>query len=156
LQILAPEDIRSTDKQNTDRAVVQLKNMSATHDIPVFCISSLNRMNYNEPISMAAFKESGAIEYGSDVLIGLQLYGIDRKKGEKDNDRAVRVADIMRRAEDDSLPADLEVKVLKNRNGSRGGSGRLLFDKKYNSFAEVPKDFTPVGEKTPFDTLPVI
>ena len=151
LQILAPEDIRSTDKQNTDRAVVKLKNMSATHDIPVFCISSLNRMNYNEPISMAAFKESGAIEYGSDVLIGIQLYGVDRKKGEKDNDRSVRLAEIARKAEDDSQPADLEVKVLKNRNGQRGGSGRLLFDKKYNSFSEVPKDYTPVKGKTPFE-----
>lgn len=159
LQILAPEDLRSTDKQNTDRAVVSLKNMSATHDIPVFCISSLNRANYSEPISMAAFKESGAIEYGSDVLIGIQLYGVDRKKSEKDNDRAVRIAEILKKAEDPKLPTDLEVKILKNRNGSRGGSGRLLFDKKYNSFTEVPKDFTPVTGKTPFDEpdrLPVL
>lgn len=159
LQILAPEDLRSTDKQNTDRAVVSLKNMSATHDIPVFCISSLNRANYSEPISMAAFKESGAIEYGSDVLIGIQLYGVDRKKSEKDNDRAVRIAEILKKAEDPKLPTDLEVKILKNRNGSRGGSGRLLFDKKYNSFTEVPKDFTPVHGKTPFDEpdrLPVL
>lgn len=159
LQILAPEDLRSTDKQNTDRAVVSLKNMSATHDIPVFCISSLNRANYSEPISMAAFKESGAIEYGSDVLIGIQLYGVDRKKSEKDNDRAVRIAEILKKAEDPKQPTDLEVKILKNRNGSRGGSGRLLFDKKYNSFTEVPKDFTPVTGKTPFDEpdrLPVL
>lgn len=150
LQILAPEDLRSTDKQNTDRAVVKLKNMSATHDIPVFCISSLNRANYAEPISMAAFKESGAIEYGSDVLIGLQLNGVDRQKGEKDNDRAVRIAEILRNAEEDDQ-TDLEVKVLKNRNGCRGGSGRLLFDKKYNSFIEVPKGFKRVNEKTPFE-----
>lgn len=159
LQILAPEDIRSTDKQNTDRAVVSLKNMSATYDIPVFCISSLNRANYSEPISMASFKESGSIEYGSDVLIGIQLYGVDRKKGEKDNDRAVRIAEILKKAEDPKLPTDLEVKILKNRNGSRGGSGRLLFDKKYNSFTEVPKDFTPVHGKIPFDEedrLPVL
>lgn len=158
LQILAPEDIRSTDKQNTDRAVVKLKNMSAQHDIPVFCISSLNRTNYSEPINMAAFKESGAIEYGSDVLIGIQLYGIDRKKGEKDNDRAVRISEILKKAEE-GTQTDLEVKVLKNRNGSRGGSGRLLFDKKYNSFTEVPKDFTPVHGRTPFDEedrLPVL
>lgn len=159
LQILAPEDLRSTDKQNTDRAVVKLKTLSSTQDIPVFCISSLNRANYSEPISMAAFKESGAIEYGSDVLIGIQLYGVDRKKGEKDNDRAVRIAEILKKAEDPKQPTDLEVKILKNRNGSRGGSGRLLFDKKYNSFTEVPKDFTPVHGKTPFDEgdrLPVL
>lgn len=150
LQILAPEDIRSTDKQNTDRAVVKLKNMSATHDIPVFCISSLNRSNYSEPINMAAFKESGAIEYGSDVLIGLQLYGIGYEPNEKQNAHADRVRRIIEKAEKDQQ-TEIEVRVLKNRNGQRGGSGKLLFDKKYNSFIDVPEDFTPVYEDNPFE-----
>jgi len=150
LQILAPEDARSTDKQNTDRAVVKLKTMSAAHDIPVFCISSLNRSNYSEPINMAAFKESGAIEYGSDVLIGIQLYGIERKKGEKDNDRAVRLAEIIKKAEEDPQ-IELEVKILKNRNGQRGGSGKLIFDKKYNWFDDMPDGFTRVSIDNPFD-----
>ena len=153
LQILAPEDTHLSDKQNTDRAVVKLKNMSSSLEIPVFCISSLNRSNYSEPINMAAFKESGAIEYGSDVLIGIQLYGIDRRKGEKDNDRAARIAGILKAAEE-GPQADLEVKVLKNRNGKRGGSGRLLFDKAYNFFHEIPKDFDVVSGENPFDDGP--
>lgn len=147
LQILRPEDPRSSDKQNTDRAVVKLKTMSATYDIPVFCISSLNRANYNTEISMLSFKESGSVEYGSDVLIGLQLYGISTvsKVGKEE-----KIAEIVKAAETDPQ-VRLEVRVLKNRNGQRGGSGQLLFDKKYNSFTDVPKGFTPVSESLPFD-----
>lgn len=158
LQILAPEDLRSTDKQNTDRAVVKLKNMSATHDIPVFCISSLNRNNYTESINMTAFKESGAIEYGSDVLIGLQNYGMDRLPGEKKTAYETRIHDVMERAVRDPQ-TEIQVKVLKNRNGQRGGSGKLLFDKAYNSFHDVPEGFTSVYGDTTFEDeedIPVI
>ena len=150
LQILAPEDPRSTDKQNTDKAVVELKRLSAKHDIPIFCISSLNRQNYSEPITMAAFKESGAIEYGSDVLIGIQLYGIGYQPGEKPgNAHTARIREVIDKAEKEPK-IDIEVKVLKNRNGGRGGSGRLLFNKKYNFFSEVPDGFTYSDMPDPF------
>ena len=163
LQILSHPDSRLTDKQNTDRDVVRLKTMSANHDIPVFCISSLNRSNYSEPINMAAFKESGAIEYGSDVLIGLQIYGLRPEPGETKKSKAyqTRIAKLIENAEKNPQ-TEIEVRVLKNRNGQRGGSGKLLFDKAYNSFHDVPDGFTafyrdedPVddedGEQTVFD-----
>ena len=44
--------------------------------MPVLGISSFNRDNYNNPVGMQSFKESGAIEYSSDVLIGLQFKGV--------------------------------------------------------------------------------
>lgn len=151
LQILRPEDPRSSDKQNTDRAVVKLKTMSATHDIPVFCISSLNRSNYTEAINMAAFKESGAIEYGSDVLIGLQLYGLKRLPTESQVAYSKRISDLINRAMTNPQ-TEIEVIVLKNRNGQRGGSGKLIFDKKYNSFTDVPAGFQTVSVATPWDS----
>ena len=77
IQIVAPPDVRASDKQNTDKNVLELKRLSRDQKIPIVCISSLNRDNYTQPISMQGFKESGAIEYGSDVLIGLQLEGMD-------------------------------------------------------------------------------
>ena len=46
---------------------------------------------------------------------------------------------------------DIEVRVLKNRNGGRGGSGRLKFDKKYNFFSEVPDGFSYSPTRTPFE-----
>ncbi|MHC3888963.1 DnaB-like helicase C-terminal domain-containing protein [Streptococcus thermophilus] len=82
LQILAPYNERSTDKQNTDKAVMELKRISRDFKTPVIGISSFNRDNYNNAVSMQAFKESGAIEYSSDILIGLQLKGA----GDKDFD----------------------------------------------------------------------
>jgi replicative DNA helicase len=144
LQILAATDPHLTDKQNTDIAVRELKRMSRDHDIPVFAISSLNRMNYGESINMASFKESGAIEYGSDVLIGVQLAGIKDAKDKKEREKIADKAE-------GNPQVEIEVRVLKNRNGARGGSGLLLFEKKYNYFSEVPEGFSRSDTPTPFD-----
>ena len=38
LQILAPSDVRATDKQNTDKAVLELKRISRDYNIPVIGI----------------------------------------------------------------------------------------------------------------------
>lgn len=150
LQIIAPPDPRATDKHNTDVIVTTLKQMSRDEDVPVFCISSLNRMNYNEPVNMAAFKESGAIEYGSDVLIGLQLYGIGYKAGEKEQARKARIQDLVTKAEKEDR-ISIQVRVLKNRNGKRGDSGELKFTKRFNSFFEMPEDFKEVyTDENPF------
>lgn len=78
LQILKPDDPRATDKQNTDRAVVELKRISRDFDLPVVAVSSFNRDNYRAAVCMEAFKESGAVEYSSDVLLGMQLEGAGR------------------------------------------------------------------------------
>lgn len=75
VQILAPAEIRATDKQNIDKAVLELKRISRDFKIPVIGISSFNRAGYKDAVTMEAFKESGAIEYSSDILIGLQLKG---------------------------------------------------------------------------------
>ena len=40
LQILAPTDIRATDKQNTDKAVLELKRISRDYSVPIIGISS--------------------------------------------------------------------------------------------------------------------
>lgn len=105
LQILAPEDTKATDKQNTDRAVVELKRISRDYDIPVIAISSLNRDNYKGEITLSAFKESGAIEYSGDVLFGLQF------KGCKDKEFDFEAAK-------DEDPRHIQLKILKNRNGA--------------------------------------
>lgn len=149
LQILAPVDPKSTDKQNTDRAVVELKRLSRKYDIPVFCISSLNRTSYTEPIGTAAFKESGAIEYGSDVLLGLQVLGMDYEQGEKSNGHAARVRKLLESAEK-AEQIDVHVKILKNRNGRRA-SVKLSFNKPFNVFHDIPGEFSSFYGDTPYD-----
>lgn len=126
LQILAPAEPRATDKQNTDDAVLRLKRLSRDQDVPVIAISSLNRENYTASISLRAFKESGAIEYSSDVLIGLQF----DTKGEKLTDD-----DINEMKKQD--PRKIELKVLKNRNGQTGDSIKYSYYPKFNYFKET-------------------
>ncbi len=123
LQIIAPADMRATDKQNTDKAVLELKRLSRDYSIPVIGISSFNRDNYTAPVNLASFKESGAIEYSSDVLIGLQYEGMDYQEGEADKAREKRIRGLMRQAVEDGKagkPQKIQVKILKHRNGSKG------------------------------------
>jgi len=120
LQILASEDPRRTDKQNIDASIFELKELSRDFHIPVVVISSFNRDNYQEPVSMAAFKESGAVEYSSDVLFGLQYTGMDYVSGEGEKVRRDRLDELMKEIQKkkiDKTPIDIELKCLKNRNG---------------------------------------
>lgn len=138
LQIIAPSDARATDKQNTDRAVLELKRISRDYDIPVWAISSFNRDNYSSPVNMSSFKESGAVEYSSDVLIGLQWAGMDYKDGETDRDRLKRLRNLRKSINDAAktgLPIQIQLKVLKNRNGYRD-SVYYDFTPRYNRFDE--------------------
>lgn len=123
IQILAPADIRATDKQNTDKAVLELKRLSRDFKTPVIGISSFNRANYSEAVKMEAFKESGSLEYGSDVLLGLQLAGaggknFDPTKAKQQN------------------PRQIELVILKNRNGRTGDTIDLEYYPLFNYFTE--------------------
>lgn len=124
LQILAPYNERATDKQNTDKAVMELKRISRDFKTPVIGISSFNRDNYNNAVSMQAFKESGAIEYSSDILIGLQLKGA----GTKDFDVTEAKS---------KNPREIELVILKNRNGKTGTKIPLEFYPLFNYFTEM-------------------
>ena len=141
VQILAPYNDRATDKQNTDKAVLELKRLSRDYSITVIGISSFNRDNYIAPVNMASFKESGAVEYSSDVLIALQYEGMDYQKGEKENERLKRIRELL-----DSQIAigksgksqSIQVKILKNRNGSKGDTV-IDFYPMFNYFSEKGK-----------------
>lgn len=124
LQILKPEDMKASDKQNTDRAVSALRRIARDFKTPVFAISSLNRQNYESAMNMAAFKESGAIEYSADVLFGLQFEG-QAKKG-FDVDEAKK-----------KNPRELELLILKSRNSPTGGKIPLRFYPAFNHIREA-------------------
>lgn len=123
LQIIKPCDSRINDKQNVDRIVSELKRISRDFRVPVIVISSLNRESYNLPINMAAFKESGTIEYSSDVLIGLQMKGVGESGFNIDT---AKMRD----------PRQIELKILKNRNGKTGGFVNFLYYPAYSYFVE--------------------
>ena len=124
LQILMPHSERGTDKTNTDYAILTLKRLSRDYKIPVVVISSFNRENYSNKVSMQSFKESGAIEYSSDVLIGLQLMGTGAKDFDVDEAKSKN-------------PREIEAVILKNRNGRTGGKIRYNFYAMFNYFSEL-------------------
>lgn len=113
LQILEPWDVRASDKQNTDKTVKELWKISREYDTIILAISSFNRATYNSRVSFGAFKESGSLEYGADVAIGLQLEGA----GDADFDSTEAK---------NRTPRKVEAVILKNRGGKTGDT--VLFD----------------------------
>lgn len=128
LQILAPADMKASDKQNTDTAVFELKEISRDYSIPVIAISSFNRESYRAEVSLTSFKESGAIEYSSDVLIGLQYRGISGKNQKDASDHI--------KAENQKDTRNVELVILKNRNGRKDISVSYEFMAMFNHFKE--------------------
>lgn len=123
MQILTPWNERASDKQNTDKAVLELKRISRDNKIPLIAVSSFNRENYTAAASMKAFKESGAIEYSCDVLIGMQLEGA----GEKDFDEMGKKK---------TNPRSVELIILKNRNGETGAKIAMNYYTLFNQIQE--------------------
>ena len=72
---------------------------------------------------MTSFKESGGIEYSSDMLLGLQLAGT----GSKNFDYKTEV---------DKNPREIDLFVLKNRNGKTNKAGAFWYYPKFNCFEE--------------------
>lgn len=124
LQILAPINFKATDKQNIDNTILELKRLSRDFKIPVIVVSSLNRAHYNMPISMEAFKESGAIEFTADVLLGLEYSGLEIPGFNLEKAMAKN-------------PWEINLKIIKNRNGKSGYKIKYLFYSAYNFFEEV-------------------
>lgn len=129
LQILSPLDNKSSDKQNTDKSVLELKRISRDFKLPLIAISSFNRSSYKDTVSMEAFKESGAIEYSSDILLGMQFTDIKSNGSTNDDIQSLRTAETR----------DLTLRVLKNRNGQIGDV-KFNFKTKFNYFYEVSGD----------------
>ena len=141
LQILAPYNERATDKQNVDKNILELKRLSRDYNTPIIGVSSFNRDNYSKPVSMESFKESGAIEYSSDVLIGLQYSGYDFNVNETDKQRTQRLSELNKQNAENAKnlgSQQIQLKILKSRNGVRGD---LFFN-----FWPVFNYFSPIEE----------
>jgi replicative DNA helicase len=122
LQVIQPAaDSRLSDKQHVDQLVVRLKQLSRRLDLPVIAISSFSRAKYEDGPSMAAFKESGAIEYGADVLLYMQL-----RRGSNDDINEVK----------NEQPRPINLVILKNRRGLAYEEVKLDYYTKQNYFTE--------------------
>lgn len=113
LQIIAASDPRMSDKQITDKNVFELKRLSRAYKIPIITISSFNRDNYAQRVSMSSFKESGGIEYSSDVLIGLQPQGVSFASDKGKMATNISLVDACKNSD----KRNVELLILKNRHG---------------------------------------
>lgn len=126
LQLLAPADARASDKQNMDKSIMELKRISRDFNIPVVVISSLNRANYatETGITELAFKESGAIEYSVDILMGLEFSN-------------TKTMEDVRKAKARN-PREIDLKIIKNRNaGIPAEPLQFNYNPLFNYFEEV-------------------
>lgn len=114
IQLLASEPgcQRETDKQKMDAAALKLKHISRDYKTPVICISSVNRNNYNEEMTMESFKESGGIEYSCDTVLGMQIYGQGLRRSSNET--------LNFKYEKSRKPRRIQICVLKNRDGETG------------------------------------
>lgn len=119
---LIETDNKNSDKQNVDKCVKELKRMSRKLDLPVVAISSFSRAGYKEEASMESFKESGSIEYSGDVLLALQFQNMKHNF----NINEAKRKEIR----------DVEIVILKNRNGSTGDTIPYCYHSPYNLFTE--------------------
>lgn len=123
LQIITPQKQGMTDKQNADNTMLELKRISRTYKTPVIAISSFNRASYKETVDLSSFKESGGVEYGSDVIIGLQFAGTG-KETDLNYEKSKNIRNI-------------ELWILKNRNGATGKKINFNYTAMFNHFEEV-------------------
>lgn len=144
LQIMKPINDTWTEKRNTDKAVLELRKLAREYNTTIFVISSLNRSSYKGDISMDAFKESGAIEYGSDVLLGLQPRGMAAGSYKKDEKKNIELVEDTKAAEN----RELELKVLKNRTGRTGQRIPFAYNAKFNYFEEETDEYNNIGFST--------
>lgn len=136
LQLMAAPSDRDTDKQATDKNVMALRQLARDMKTPVVAISSLNRNSYNEGVTLDSFKESGAIEYGADVLLGLQPEGMDDRLDETAAARQRREGMRINRENKQATERACEIKVLKNRHGRAEVRLPLIFKTLCSTFAE--------------------
>lgn len=133
--VAAPAGMESaTDKQTTDRKILDCKVMSRELGTPVIAISSLNRQSYFSPMALDAFKESGSIEYSADVVLGLQFPIMEQVKKDE---QGRKVEQFLKER---TKVREVEVKVLKNRNGGMADRPRYYFLPRLNLFIEMTEE----------------
>lgn len=123
LQILNTKDRSITDvRMQTDQNLEELKDISARYRTPVIVISSINRNSYDTEITLGSGKESGAIEYSSDKVLSFEFANVTK---------GTDINELKRQP-----VREMQIKVLKNRNGVTGQSMQFNYRPKFNYFSE--------------------
>ena len=120
LQYIDP-DIKGgiTDKQASDKIIRVLKKIARSQAVNIFIISSTARGNYNQETIISSAKNSGDIEYTSDIVLGLNLEAVKDTTTNKSGKLSKESQENIKKASKKEI-RDLYLTILKNRNGKRG------------------------------------
>lgn len=130
LQIVPTDDQVADPRQKVDAVVSELRRIGRDLDCTVLAIASINRASYgNAGGTLAAYKESGAVEYGADIA-AVMVEDKDKEKGEEN------YLGVMRSWKKVLLD------VIKNRNGEKARV-ELRFFPAVSRFQEVGKGSLP-------------
>ncbi len=125
LQLLSNEGVQD-ERISIARNISDLRQLARDLDVPVVCISSVRRDAYLMPVTLDSMKESGAIEYGADTVLGLQVAGVDMGRASGPDRKAKSEADRRSRAERASQRREVELVVLKQRDGRVHGPDQAI------------------------------
>ena len=132
LQILDSNVRKNSLKEIVDDNIKKLKLISNRYSLPILIASSMNRESYGKS-TMAAYKESGGIEYGVDVAIVLNCKdnAADNKNTFLGNYSKISVVESRK----------IEMKILKNRNGVSRKTIDFNYYSAFHFYEEVLKKF---------------
>ena len=82
---------------------------------------------------MTAFKESGSVEYSSDILIALEVNGLRESQTENDKKENRALIDTCKK----SPVRKIDAVILKNRNGKTGGRIPFKYTAMFNNYEET-------------------
>jgi replicative DNA helicase len=117
-------ETQATEYEAINTAVIELRTLSIKYNMPVIVICERNRTSMKEG-GLSAVAGSRAVEYRSDVVLSLDY----AKDEDEDEDDPVLI--------DPTLPREITLTVLKNRNGPNGSVLRYTFDGDYQSWSEL-------------------
>lgn len=125
LQLLS-SDATADERLSIARSVSDLRQLARDLDTPVVCVSAVRRDAYLMPVTLDAMKESGAIEYGADTVLGLQVAGVDMGQAAGPDRKARSDADKRSRAGRAAEQRAVELVVLKQRDGRVHGPDQAI------------------------------
>lgn len=144
--------------------IFKLKDFAKNENTVVFVVMANNRTsNKSGIVELESGRDTSAIEYSADILLGLSYTAIeDRRKYEdgeaKDGKPRFKEYDLeeIRRLKKEayetgkpvpSVCNEISLKVLKNRFGDSERRAHFIFDGKHNTFTQREYTFKTTGEE---------
>lgn len=151
LQLIQSSKKNSDARGTMDETILMLKEITTKYNCPVIAISSIGRSFYKKKITRDSFKESGMIEYTSNLLLALNfpddVFDTDDKGNLIDSVDPKKLEDWKA-----NRFRDIEISILKNRDGVDGDNFIIAIDGKCCEITQT--NITPKNESKSKDRPP--